>query len=132
MKQSLEGRTVLVTGANGGLGEQFVEQALARGARKVYAAARSPKPWDDAKVHPIALDITNPEDIARAVKAAPDVDLLINNAGIAPAGDAITGPVDELRRIFETNFFGTLAVANAFAPARHRALRLKNRCATMR
>jgi len=117
MKQSLEGRTVLVTGANGGLGEQFVEQALARGARKVYAAARSPKPWDDAKVHPIALDITNPEDIARAVKAAPDVDLLINNAGIAPAGDAITGPVDELRRIFETNFFGTLAVANAFAPA---------------
>lgn len=47
---SLEGRTVLVTGANGGLGEQFVEQALERGARKVYAAARRPRQWADAKV----------------------------------------------------------------------------------
>lgn len=116
MKQSLEGRTVLVTGANGGLGEQFVEQALERGARKVYAAARRPRQWADAKVQVISLDITNSEDIARAVKAASDVDLLINNAGIAPAGDSITGSADELRRIFETNFFGTLALANAFAP----------------
>jgi NAD(P)-dependent dehydrogenase (short-subunit alcohol dehydrogenase family) len=116
MKQSLEGRTVFVTGANGGLGEQFVAHAIARGAKKVYAAARSPKQWNDAKVQTIALDITHPDDIARVVKAAPDVDLLINNAGIAPEGDSITGPVDELRRVFETNFFGTLALANAFAP----------------
>ncbi len=116
MNRSLEGRTLLVTGANGGLGEQFVEQALARGARKVYAAARSPRQWDDVKVQAISLDITKPEDIARAVNAASDVDLLINNAGIAPAGDSITGPEDELRRIFETNFFGTLRLANAFAP----------------
>ena len=116
MKQPLEGRTVLVTGANGGLGEHFVEEALERGARKVYAAARRPRQWADAKVQVISLDITNSEDIARAVKAASDVDLLINNAGIAPAGDSITGPEDELRRIFETNFFGTLALANAFAP----------------
>jgi NAD(P)-dependent dehydrogenase (short-subunit alcohol dehydrogenase family) len=116
MKQSLNGRTVLVTGANGGLGEQFVAQALERGARKVYAAARSPKRWADAKVQAISLDITNSGDIARAVTAAPDVDLLINNAGIAPEGDFITGSADELRRIFETNFFGTLALANAFAP----------------
>jgi NAD(P)-dependent dehydrogenase (short-subunit alcohol dehydrogenase family) len=116
MKQSLEGRTVLVTGANGGLGEHFVEQALERGARKVYAAARRPRQWADAKVQVISLDITNSEDIARAVKAASDVDLLINNAGIAPAGDSITGSADELRRTFETNFFGTLALANAFAP----------------
>ncbi|WP_186013009.1 SDR family oxidoreductase [Burkholderia gladioli] len=116
MKQSLSGRTVLITGANGGLGEQFVEQALARGAKKVYAAARSPKLWVDVKVQAIPLDITKAEDIASALEAAPDVDLLINNAGIAPAGDSIIGPTDELRRIFETNFFGTLAVSNAFAP----------------
>lgn len=114
--RSLEGRTVLVTGANGGLGGQFVERALARGATKVYAAARSPKSWDDPRIESLALDITNPDDIARAVLAAPDVDLLINNAGIAPAGDSIAGPTAELRRIFETNFFGTLAVSNAFAP----------------
>jgi NAD(P)-dependent dehydrogenase (short-subunit alcohol dehydrogenase family) len=116
MKQSLDGRTVLITGANGGLGTEFVKQALERGAKKVYAAARSPKQWEDANVQAIALDITNPADIARAVASAPDVDLLINNAGIAPAGDSITGPTDQLRSIFETNFFGTLALANAFAP----------------
>src|SRR4051794_36328125 len=100
MKSSIDGRTVLVTGANGGLGEQFVFQALERGAKKVYAAARSPKHWDDARVHGIALDITSPADIARVVAAAPDVDLLINNAGIAPVGDSITGPMVELRRVF--------------------------------
>lgn len=116
MNQSLNGRTVLITGANGGLGTQFVLQALARGATKVYAAARSPRQWDDARVVSLALDITDPISVAHAVAAAPDVDLLINNAGIAPGGDAIAGPVDELRRIFETNFFGTLAVANAFSP----------------
>jgi NAD(P)-dependent dehydrogenase (short-subunit alcohol dehydrogenase family) len=106
----------LVTGANGGLGEQFVRRAIERGATKVYAAARTPKRWDDRRIESLVLDITNPGDIARAVHAAPDVDLLINNAGIAPHGDSIAGAVEELRRIFETNFFGTLAVANAFTP----------------
>jgi NAD(P)-dependent dehydrogenase (short-subunit alcohol dehydrogenase family) len=116
VNQSLEGRTVLVTGANGGLGEQFVLQALARGASKVYAAARTPKRWDDRRVQPLSLDITAADGVAHAVAAAPDVDVLINNAGIAPGGDSISGPEDELRRIFETNFFGTLRVANAFTP----------------
>jgi len=116
MTQSLSGRTVLVTGANGGLGEQFVTQAIERGATKVYAAARTPMDWGEARIVPLALDITDPDAVARAAAAAPDVDLLVNNAGIAPAGDYITGPEDELRRIFETNFFGTLRVANAFAP----------------
>jgi NAD(P)-dependent dehydrogenase (short-subunit alcohol dehydrogenase family) len=116
MTHSLNGRTVLVTGANGGLGEQFVLQALDRGAAKVYAAARTPKPWDDHRIQPLPLDITRPADIAHAVQAAPDVDLLVNNAGIAPAGDSVSGPLDELRRVFETNFFGTLQLANAFTP----------------
>lgn len=116
MKQSLAGRTVLVTGANGGMGTEFVLQALARGASKVYAAARTPRQWDDVRVVGLALDITNVESVASAVAAAPDVDLLINNAGIAPGGDSIAGPQAELRRIFDTNFFGTLAVANAFSP----------------
>lgn len=114
--QSLSGRHVLVTGANGGLGEQFVAQGLERGAAKVYAAARSTRDWDDPRVVPLDLDLTDPEAPARAVAAAPDVDVLINNAGIAPAGDLITGPEEELRRVFETNFFGTLRLSNAFAP----------------
>lgn len=116
MKQSLNGRTVLVTGANGGLGEVFVQQAIERGAAKVYAAARSPKEWLDPKVHALKLDITSSADIARAVVGAADVDLLINNAAIAPSGDWITGESENVRQIFETNFFGTLALSNAFAP----------------
>lgn len=116
MEKSLDGRTVFITGANGGLGEQFVSQALERGARKVYAAARTSRDWNDPRVQAIALDITDPQAIAQAAALAQDVDLLINNAAIAPAGDSVSGPEDELRRIFETNFFGTLRVANAFAP----------------
>jgi NAD(P)-dependent dehydrogenase (short-subunit alcohol dehydrogenase family) len=116
MNQQLDGRVVLVTGANGGLGEPFVLQALEQGATKVYAAARSPRDWADPRIQPLALDITDPDSIARAVAEAPDVDLLVNNAAIAPAGDSIMGPTDELRRIFETNFFGTVALANAFSP----------------
>lgn len=112
----LAGRTVLVTGANGGLGEQFVRQAPERGAAKVYAAARTPKDFSDPRVCPLSLDITSVDAVARAVRAAPDVDLLINNAAIAPETDSISGPEDETRRIFETNFFGTLRVARAFAP----------------
>lgn len=114
--QSLEGRHVLVTGANGGLGEQFVAQALERGAAKVYAAARSTRDWDDPRVESLDLDLNDPDAPARAAAVATDVDLLINNAAIAPADDSISGPEDELRRIFETNFFGTLRVSNAFAP----------------
>ena len=114
--QSLHGRHVLVTGANGGLGEQFVAQGLERGAARVYAAARSTRRWDDPRVVPLDLDLTDPDAPARAVAAAPDVDVLINNAAIAPAGETISGPEEELRRVFETNFFGTLRVSNAFAP----------------
>src|ERR1700761_6812908 len=116
MNQTLHGRTVLVTGANGGLGQEFVRQALKRGATKVYAAARAPRCWDEQRVRQLALDITDPGSVANAVAAAADVDLLVNNAAIAPAGDSIAGPEDELRRIFETNFFGNLRVATSFAP----------------
>jgi short-subunit dehydrogenase len=107
---------VLITGANGGLGGQFVQQALERGAAKVYAAARAPKRWEDTRVETLVLDINNPDDIAHAVTVASDVDFLINNAGVALEGDALAGPTAMLRSTFETNFFGPLAVANAFAP----------------
>jgi NAD(P)-dependent dehydrogenase (short-subunit alcohol dehydrogenase family) len=113
---SLKGRTVLITGANGGLGEQFVSQALERGAAKVYAAARTPRDWTDARIHPLALDITDAASVSHAVTAAADVDLLINNAAVAPASDTLFGPEEGARAILETNFFGTLRVANAFAP----------------
>lgn len=113
---SIYGRTVLVTGANGGLGEQFVLQAIERGASKVYAAARKPRDWADTRIQPISLDITSTDDVRQAVLDAPDVDLLINNAGIAPVGDTLFGSEEDARAVFETNFFVTLRVANAFAP----------------
>lgn len=112
----LHGRTILVTGANGGLGEVFVLQALERGAAKVYAAARKPRKWADARIQPLSLDITDVDPVRNAATTASDVDLLINNAAIAPPEDSLFGPEAEARGIFETNFFGTLRVANAFAP----------------
>jgi NAD(P)-dependent dehydrogenase (short-subunit alcohol dehydrogenase family) len=118
MTERLDGRTVLVTGANGGLGGEFVRQALDRGAVKVYASARTPRSWDDDRVVPLALDLTNLESVALAAKTAADVDLVVNNAAIAPATDnsILTGDEDVLRQVFETNFFGNLRVARAFAP----------------
>lgn len=118
MAQQLDGRTVLVTGANGGLGGEFVRQALERGARRVYAAARRPREWDDERIVPIALDLTGVDSVAAAAAQASDVDLLVNNAGIAPADDhSVAGGEDDVvRRVFETNYFGTLRVTRAFAP----------------
>ncbi len=119
---SLDGATVLVTGANGGLGTQFVHQALTRGATKVYATARRPHDWDDPRIVPLRLDVTDPDSIAAAVDAAPDVTVLINNAGITPATTSLLASSDaDLRATFEANFFGPVRLATAFAPllARH-------------
>ena len=107
---------VLVTGANGGLGTEFVHQALERGAAKVYATARTPKTWDDARVIPLALDVTNAESVADVAAIAQDVTVVINNAGAAN-GATVIGDSDALRELFDVNFFGPLAVAGAFAPA---------------
>ena len=114
---TIDGAVVLVTGANGGLGIEFVKQALERGASKVYATARTPREWNDPRIVPLALDVTSAESIEAAVTAAPDVSILINNAGITSASNSITaGTMDDLRATFETNFFGAVAVGRAFAP----------------
>jgi NAD(P)-dependent dehydrogenase (short-subunit alcohol dehydrogenase family) len=118
MTAQLDGRTLLVTGANGGLGEQFVQQALERGAKRVYASARHPKQWNDERIETLTLDLTDPDSIFAAARAASDVDLVVNNAGIAPSDDTsvVAADADVVRRVFETNFFGTLRVAQTFAP----------------
>jgi NAD(P)-dependent dehydrogenase (short-subunit alcohol dehydrogenase family) len=115
MSSVIEGSVVLVTGANGGLGIEFVAQALQRGASKVYAAARTPRDWADARIVPIALDVTDPVAVDAAALAASDVTIVINNAGISGAAP-IAGDEEPVRRIFETNFFGALSVARGFAP----------------
>ncbi len=113
----IENSVVLVTGANRGIGLAFAQALLARGARKVYAAARNPASVTLPGVEALQLDVTNPQEIADAVKKASDVTLVINNAGIAQPGGFLAADSEAVtRRIFETNVFGVLAMSKAFAP----------------
>lgn len=114
---SLNGAVVLVTGANGGIGGHFVRDALARGAAKVYATARNPREWDDERIVPLTLDVTDPASIQAAVDQAADVTVLINNAGASVSSPGIlTHTEEEIRANVETNFLGPLFLARAFAP----------------
>jgi NAD(P)-dependent dehydrogenase (short-subunit alcohol dehydrogenase family) len=114
---NIKDATVLVTGANRGLGLVFTRELLARGARKVYAAARDPATITEPGVHPLRLDVTNPDEVAAAAALASDVTLVINNAGIAQAGGFLAADSEAVtRRIFETNFYGMLGMSKAFAP----------------
>jgi len=110
-------QTVLVTGANRGMGREYVSQLLDRGAAKIYAAARDPRTIDlvDPRVVPLELDVTDPASIARAAEAAHDVTVLINNAGIARADSVLNPDTSTLRLELETNLFGPLALVSAFA-----------------
>ena len=115
---NIDNAVALVTGANRGIGLAFARELLARGARKVYAAARDPANITLPGVHALRLDVTQPDDIAAAVQAAADVNLVINNAGIAQPGGFLAPDSEAVaRRLFETNFFGVLNVSKAFAPA---------------
>jgi NAD(P)-dependent dehydrogenase (short-subunit alcohol dehydrogenase family) len=109
---------VLVTGANRGIGRQYVLELLDRGAKKVYAAARRPESveFDDARVVPVRLDLLDHESIVTASAIANDVSLVINNAGIATGAALVTGDLAEIRREMDTHFWGTLDVIREFAP----------------
>ncbi|MGW5697359.1 SDR family oxidoreductase, partial [Streptomyces asiaticus] len=111
----IAGSVALVTGANRGLGREFVEQLRERGAKKVYAAARDTSTITTPGVVPVALDVLDPESIERAAQQAGDVTLLVNNAGIATGQNLIRGDLAQVRREMEVNFFGTLTVTRAFA-----------------
>ena len=113
----LDNAVVLITGANRGLGLAFAREALARGARKVYAGARDPASVTLPGVIPVKLDVTNSEDIAAAVKLCGDVTLVVNNAGIGQTISFLAdGAIDAGHKLLETNFFGMWRVSQAFAP----------------
>jgi len=122
---ALAGTTALVTGANRGIGQALVDALVAAGAAKVYAGARRTADLTPlvarhgGKVVAIQLDVTSSADIAAAVSSASDVQLLINNAGVAAhAGSAFTDAqwLSAGRQEMDVNFFGTFAVTQAFAP----------------
>ena len=106
-----------VTGANRGLGLAFVQELIAAGARKVYAAARDPKSITLAGATPVSLDVTKPESVGAAARAFTDVNLLINNAGICMwSGFFTPNAIEVARTEMETNYFGPLLLSRAFAP----------------
>ncbi len=119
---NVQNATVLITGANRGLGAEFARQALARGARKVYAAARDPSTVLAPGLAPVRLDVTDAAQAAALAQELGDVDLVINNAGVANTGSVLDPEgLDSLRWMLETNVFGLLNVSRGFAPvlARH-------------
>ena len=106
--------SVLVTGANRGLGKALVEEVLRRGARWVYAAARQPHTHPDPRVRPLALDITDPAQIQAAVEQVDSLDVLINNAGVSLPDDL--GGRHPLEHHLAVNLYGTWDVTRAFLP----------------
>jgi NAD(P)-dependent dehydrogenase (short-subunit alcohol dehydrogenase family) len=112
---TIAGKTVLVTGASRGIGRALVEEALARGAARVYAGTRQPLEHPDARVTPLILDITSPEQIQDAADQVESLDILVNNAGVFLYDDLSDRAA--LERHLAVNFYGTYDVIQAFLPA---------------
>ncbi|MFC8303268.1 SDR family oxidoreductase [Specibacter sp. NPDC057265] len=106
----------LVTGANRGIGAEFVRQLLERGAAKVYATARNVDTIDVDGVEILALDITDESQVRDVAVRASDLTLLINNAGVSSGVDLLGGDLSRIRSDLETNLFGALHLTRAFAP----------------
>ncbi|MEV5528232.1 SDR family oxidoreductase [Streptomyces prunicolor] len=113
---NIEGSVVLVTGGSRGIGRALVEALYERGAKKVYATARDPKTVTHPDAVPLALEVSDPASVAAAAEQAQDVTIVINNAGAAVNANFLDSPVEDVRREFETNFYGPLLVTRAFVP----------------
>ena len=111
---TIAGKTVLVTGANRGIGQALVNEALKRGARRVYAGTREALAHPDARVTPLVLDVTSDAQIQAAARMVESLDILINNAGIALFDDLSDRAV--LEQHLAVNLFGTYGVTQAFLP----------------
>jgi len=122
---NLKESVALVTGANRGLGARLVQELLRAGTAKVYATSRTPGAVAadvaaDPRVVTLTLDITDPASVDKAAKAAQDVTVLVNNAGVLTFGSALDGDLDGFERDLRTNYLGTLRVTRAFVPALER------------
>ena len=115
---NISGSVVFVTGASRGLGLAFAKQALARGAKKVYAGVRNPEAFNVPGIIAVQLDVTDEASVRAAAQQCTDTTLLVNNAGIA---SVMQGPLDDnmielSRHLMDTNYYGVVRVSQAFAP----------------
>jgi len=114
---NIKDAVVLVTGANRGLGRAFAKALLEAGARKVYAGARDPSSVDLPGAVPVRVDVSDEGEVAALAEKLSDVNVVVNNAGIAaPSSFLAEDGAQKARALLETNFFGTLYVSRAFAP----------------
>lgn len=111
---NIANKTLLITGASRGIGRALIDEALRRGAKRVYAGTRGPLPHADARVTAVNMDVTSAGDIQRAVASIDSLDVLINNAGVAPYDDLSDPQV--LERALAVNLFGVFNVTRAFLP----------------
>ena len=118
---NLTNQVALVTGANRGLGARLVHQLLNVGVRRVYATARNTASIStdvaaDPRVRVLALDVTDPVSVSAAADAAPDVTVLINNAGVLNFGGVLDGDLADFAKDLQTNYLGALRATRAFVP----------------
>jgi NAD(P)-dependent dehydrogenase (short-subunit alcohol dehydrogenase family) len=116
---NIANKTILITGANRGIGRALVNEALIRGAKKVYAGTRSALPNVDQRVTPLTLDVTSVSEIERAADEVDTLDVLINNAGVAMYDDLSNS--DVIEQHLAVNLLGMYKVTRAFLPLLRRS-----------
>jgi len=117
---NIQDTTVLVTGANRGIGKAFADALLDRGATKVYAAVRDVTTVTDPRLVPVQLDVTDPDRVAAVARELDDVELVVNNAGVLNIAVPLSASLDVARVELETNYLSLISVTQAFAPVLER------------
>ena len=117
---NIQDSTVLVTGANRGIGKAFADALLDRGAKKVYAAVRDVTTVTDPRLLPIQLDVTDPDRVAAVARELDDVQVVVNNAGVLHVGVPLSASLEVARVELETNYLSLVSMTQVFAPVLER------------
>jgi len=117
---NIQDSTVLVTGANRGIGKAFADALLDRGATKVYAAVRDVTTVTDPRLVPIQLDVTDPDRVAAVAHELDDVQVVVNNAGVLHVAVPLSASLNIARLELTTNYLSLISMTQAFAPVLER------------